>query len=158
MAKCAKMASMRPRFPLTPLSIHASEFAEEIERAFLELNGAPGFDSLSGECVPPVDVYEREQSVDIVVDLPGVDASTVRVAIKSDAILIVGTKAARQTRGPASFHLVERDFGRFARVVRVNQPCDAGRARARLANGELHISLPKIADRRGRTIMVPINS
>jgi HSP20 family protein len=95
--------------------------------------------------------------MDIVVDLPGVDASTVRVAIKGDAVLIVGTKTARQTRGPASFHLVERDFGRFARVVRVQQPCDAGRARARFANGELHISLPKIADRRGQTIMVPIN-
>jgi HSP20 family protein len=108
--------------------------------------------------MPPVDVFERDDAVDIVVDLPGVDASAVRIAVKREAILIVGAKNSRRPHGAASFHLVERDFGRFARVVRVQQACDAGRARARLANGELHITLPKIADRRGRTITIPITS
>ena len=37
-------------------------------------------------------------------------------------MLIVGEKERPDLtkRGPASFHLVERDFGRFARAVRVN--------------------------------------
>ena len=150
-------ALMRPRFPLTPLSGQAGEFAEEIEQAFLELLGPMGLESLAGECVPPIDVFERDDALDIVLDVPGVETSTIRVVVKRDAVLIVGAKAARRARGPASFHLVERDFGRFARVVRIQQTCDASRAKARLANGELHITLPKIAERRGRTISVPIS-
>jgi HSP20 family protein len=147
---------MRPRFPLTPLSAQAGEFAKEIEQAFLELGRPVGLESLAGECIPPVDVYERDDAVDIVLDLPGVNASTIRVVIKGDAVLIVGAKTDRRARRAASFHLVERDFGRFARVIRIQQTCDASRAHARLANGELHITLPKIAERRGRTIAVPI--
>jgi HSP20 family protein len=56
----------------------------------------------------------------------------------------------------ASFHLVERGFGRFARGVRLPGACDAARARAALRAGELSLSVPRIAERRGRQIMVPI--
>ena len=39
-------------------------------------------------------------------------------------------KPARRGRSESSFHLVERGFGRFARVVRLGRACDAARARA----------------------------
>ena len=71
-------------------------------------------------------------------------------------MLIVGEKARRRPHAESSFHLVERDFGRFARVIRVGRACNFAEARARLANGELRVSLPKIADRRGLTIPISI--
>ena len=149
---------MRSRFPVTPLPSEAAEFAEDIERAFQDLGRTFGGDSLAGECVPPVDVYERDDSIDIVVDLPGVDPSAIRLAVKRDTVLIVGEKTARRARADSSFHLVERDFGRFVRTVHILRACDMGRARATVANGELHISLPKIPERRGRSIQIPISS
>jgi hypothetical protein len=39
----------------------------------------------------------------------------------------------------------------------VNGAVDAGQAKARLEDGELAISIPKIADRRGRQVDVPID-
>jgi HSP20 family protein len=51
---------------------------------------------------------------------------------------------------------VERSYGRFARVARLTKPCDSSQARATLVNGELRVSLPKIADRRGRTTTIQI--
>jgi HSP20 family molecular chaperone IbpA len=54
--------------------------------------------------------------------------------------------------------LVERGFGRFARAVRLGRACDASRARAAFDRGELRISIPKIADRRGRARTIPITS
>jgi HSP20 family protein len=76
--------------------------------------------------------------------------------MKGMFVLIVGEKASRRGRGDSSFHLVERGLGRFARSVRLMAACDAGRAEATLENGELRVRLPKIVDRRGRGIRIPI--
>jgi HSP20 family molecular chaperone IbpA len=80
----------------------------------------------------------------------------VRIASKGDSVLIAGEKSARRGRGESSFHLVERGYGRFARVVHVGRACDTSRAKATLAAGELRISLPKVVDRRGRLVPIAI--
>jgi HSP20 family protein len=147
---------MRSRFPTPTYPSEVAEFGEEIGRLFNELGQTFGHEPLAGECAPALDVYENEDSIDIVVDLPGLDAAAVRVLAKGDTVLIVGEKIARRARAESSFHLVERDFGRFARAVRLTRSCDTGRARAHLAHGELHISVPKIADRRRRTLHIAI--
>lgn len=115
---------------------------------------------VAGECMPVVDVFETDRSVEIVLDLPGVSADAIRILFKSGVLLIVGEKERPDVsrRGPSSFHLVERDFGRFARAVRINAAIDGAQARARMINGELRIVLPRIADRRGAGVMVPIDS
>lgn len=115
---------------------------------------------VSGECIPGVDVFETERTVEIVLDLPGVAADALRVLIKSGVVLIVGEKErpALSKNTPASFHLVERDFGRFARAVRVIGAVDAGAARARLAQGELRIVLPRRNERRGQGQPIPITT
>ena len=78
---------------------------------------------------PCVDVFETEKTVEIVLDLPGVAADAIRILFKAGVVLIVGEKERPDLskRGPASFHLVERDFGRFARAVRVNARSTARR-------------------------------
>ena len=77
---------------------------------------------------------------------------------KADALLIAGEKPARRSGPESSFHLVERGFGRFARTVRLARACDVSRAHATLAGGELRVSIPKIAERRGRTIQIAIKN
>ncbi len=89
-------------------------------------------------------------------DLPAVEPTAVRVAAKGSVVLIAGQKMPRRSRGDASFHLVERGYGRFARVVRLTAACDMSRARATLASGELRISVPKLKERRGRIVPIAI--
>jgi HSP20 family protein len=115
---------------------------------------------VAGECMPVVDVFETDRSVEIVLDLPGVSADAVRILFKSGVLLIVGEKERPDVsrRGPSSFHLVERDFGRFARAVRINAAIDGAQARARMLNGELRIVLPRLTERRGAGVMIPIDS
>jgi HSP20 family protein len=115
---------------------------------------------VAGECMPVVDVFETEKTVEIVVDLPGVAADGVRILLKAGVVLVVGEKDRPDLskRAPASFHLVERDYGRFARAVRVNAAIDGSQARARLHNGELRIVLPRLKERRGGGMLVPIES
>ncbi len=115
---------------------------------------------VAGECMPVVDVFETERTVEIVLDLPGVSSEAVRVLFKAGVLLIVGEKERPDLtkRGPASFHLVERDFGRFARAVRIKSAIDGAKVSARLANGELRVVLPRIAEGRGAGRIIPIES
>jgi len=143
------------------LSSEVGDLAEEIARLFEDLDrnvrgprAAP-----TGTCTPTLDVIETDTAVEIVVDLPGVSARENRVLIKSGVVVIAGEKLSPgPARGTdASFHLVERGFGRFARAVRLSGAVDAGQARATLEAGELRVVIPKIAERRGREIHVPVH-
>src|SRR3982750_1954121 len=106
-----RSSAMRPRL-LAALPSEVADFGDEIRRIFTEIGRTVDADSLAGQCAPAIDVYERDDSMEIVADLPGVDPGAVRVVAKGDAILIVGEKSARRPRPASSFHLVERDFGR----------------------------------------------
>lgn len=150
--------AMRSRVHAIAIPSEIGEFSDEVRRVFLELGRAYGSDSLAGECVPPIDVYETDDTLEIAVDLPGVDPGAVRLMGKGDSILVAGEKTARRARGESSFHLVERGYGRFARVVRLLRACDTAKARATLVGGELRVSVPKIADRRGRAMPIPVST
>jgi HSP20 family protein len=147
---------MRSRIHPVALPSESGEFAEEIRRIFVELGRVYAADSLAGECAPPLDVYETDETFEISVDLPGVDPSAVRIIVKGSAVLIAGEKAPRRGRGDSSFHLVERGYGRFARTVRLLGACDGARARAMLQHGELRLVIPKITERRGQPIQIVV--
>ena len=133
---------MRPRVHSIAIPSEIGDFADEVRRVFFELGRAFGAESLAGECSPAVDVYETDDALEISVDLPGVTPSAVRLVAKGDSVLIAGEKPARRAHGDSSFHLVERGYGRFARVVRLARACNASTARATLVNGELRITVP----------------
>src|SRR5262245_2563442 len=147
---------MRPRIHAIAVTQDLGEFTDEVRRIFAELGRAFGPESLAGECSPPLDVYETDDTVEITVDLPGVATTAIRVLAKADGVLIAGEKTARRSRAESSFHLVERGYGRFARVVRLGHPCDTVNAQASLTGGELRVSIPKISDRRGRAVPIAV--
>jgi HSP20 family protein len=148
-----------PSYSRLLVSTDLGDIGPEVRRLFDELarHRPDRRQAVSGECLPLLDVFETEQDLELVLDVPGVGADGLRVLIKGGLVLVVGEKERPAlTPGPASFHLVERDFGRFVRAVRVHAAVDAARASARLGGGELRIVLPKIEDRRGREYLVPI--
>jgi len=149
--------AMRPRLHALAFPSELGEFSDEVRRVYLELGRAFGSESLAGECSPALDVYETDDTLEITVDLPGVDASAIRVLAKGDSVLVAGEKSARRTRAESSFHLVERGYGRFARVVRLGRACDTAHAKATLTGGELRVSIPKMTDRRGRSVAIAVN-
>ncbi len=136
----------------------ASELTEDARHLLAELDReSPGTSNLNGDCRPPLDVFDTTEAVEVVVDIPGVAADSLRVAVRRGTVLIVGTKVPAPSSAGARFHLAERAYGRFARAVRLSGPVDASRARALMTAGQLRITLPRIEDRRGRTISVAVS-
>ena len=116
----------------------------------------PGVAQLNAECRPPVDVLETSTAVEIVIDVPGVPADSIRVAIRRSTLLVVGAKSQPAPDSTSRYHLAERSYGRFARAVRLTGAVDPRHARASTAAGELRIVLPHLDDRRGEMILVPV--
>ena len=150
------MRRLNPTFPPTDVD----SATEEIRQLFEDLERAARGSSeySTGEYTPPLDVYETDRTFEIRMDVPGVRVESLRVVFKHGMLIIVGAKPAiaNLPPGSATFHLVEREFGRFARAVRLTTAVDVSQARARLVEGELRLTVPKITDRRGHELQVPI--
>jgi HSP20 family protein len=126
-------------------------------RGDLDALGSVG-DIDSVEYRVPVDVLETATAFEVIADLPGVAPESVRVSMSGCTIVIAGRKRAPTcAHREAAFHLAERTFGAFACAVRCEVAVDAGRARATLRAGELHVVLPRLDERRGREIPITID-
>lgn len=135
-----------------------SDLADDIRELFEDLSRTldRGLRAYSGECHPSLDVLETDAAVEVTVDVSGVPAEALRVLFRSGVVLIAGQKAPAPATAHQTFHLVEREFGQFARAVRLNGAFDVPHARATLLDGELKIVLPKLDDRRGRPHRISI--
>lgn len=112
---------------------------------------------LAGTWRPAVDVCETAQAISIRVEVPGVSASQIKIALNGDKVRIYGEKKKRAPRQRITSHLCsERNYGRFNRVVPLRWTISINDTRAELRNGVLLIHLPKIKDRRGSEFRVPI--
>lgn len=144
------------------LSSEVRDLTDEVERLFEDLDRRAGGArrTPTGHCVPALDIQETSETVEVIVDLPGAGPETLRVLLKKGVLVIAGEKPSPYgfERGEGSFHLVERGFGRFARAVRLEGAVDGARARAILDRGELRVVVPKIDDRRGREILIPVTT
>lgn len=135
----------------------AADLAEDARHLLAELDrDAPGVATLNEECRPPLDVLEATESIEVVVDVPGVRIESLRVLVRRNTVLVVGAKMPDATLPGARHHLAERAYGRFARAVKVAGAIDASRAAAVVTGGQLRVIVPRIADRRGRVIKVPV--
>ena len=135
-----------------------TDLADDIRELFEDLSRSldRGLRAYSGECHPSLDVLETDRAVQVTVDVSGVPTEALRVLFRSGVLLIAGEKAPAPAAPHQTFHLVERECGRFARAVRLNGAFDVQNAHAALLDGELTIVLPKLDDRRGRPHRISI--
>ena len=105
---------------------------------------------------PPSDVTEVDDSVRILLELPGVPAAAVQVCVRGDRIEVTGEKPPDFPKGETSFLCLERSFGRFHRTFEVVGPVNLGKISARQKDGILTITIPKMAERRGKERRIPV--
>src|SRR5918993_5801262 len=99
--------------------------------------------------LPAVDVCESGECVTVTVELPGVRAEQIEVALTNEELRVRGRKRKGAPRGVISHLCSERSFGQFARTILLRWPVRKDAATAELKDGVLTIRLPKLEDRRG---------
>jgi HSP20 family protein len=141
-------------------SAEARELTDDVRELFEDLAARLPHEqrAYSGECHPTLDVLETDEAVEVVVDVSGIPSAALRVLFRAGMLLIVGEKAPPRASEDQTFHLVEREFGRFARAVRLNGAFDVPQARAAVDDGELTIVLPKLIERRDQSHRITVTS
>jgi HSP20 family protein len=145
-------------FTLIPPT-ESTELADDIRQLFEELSRTlrQGQRAFSGECHPSLDVLENDTTIEVIADVAGVAPDAMRILFRGGVLVIAGEKAPYPTSDAQTFHLVEREFGRFARAVRLTGAFDIDATKATLHDGELRIVLPKLEERRGRPHRIPVS-
>lgn len=92
---------------------------------------------------PPLDIFETDQGLRILIALPGVPPGQIQVAIDGDTLIISGNRPLPPSARTAMIHRLEIPHGRFER--RIELP--SGRFEfdeQELAHGCLTLSLRKL--------------
>ena len=135
-----------PRGPTAALSI--ARFQEELDRLFREAMALVGTRRDAGRLLPPVDVVEAPEAVEVLVEIPGVAADELRVEIAGRTLTVTGAKHCRPPEQNARYHRLERSRGPFERTVELAEPVNSREAVARLDGGILTVTLPKVREKR----------
>lgn len=93
--------------------------------------------------LPAVDVFEKADEIVVEAEIPGVSSQDIMITVQSNRVEIKGAKKEATLPGKFRYLRLEREFGRFRRLVAL--PCTVvpDEARAFLDNGVLIILLVK---------------
>lgn len=125
-------------------------FHKEVDQLFNEFKkgfNLPTIESASGNPAgllsPKIDVSETEKSLDVAVELPGVEEDDIEVTLTDNILTIKGEKKSEVEDEGKDFHVVERSYGSFQRSLKLPFEASADSVEASFQNGVLKVHLAK---------------
>ena len=116
-------------------------------------------DSLTaGAFVPPVDVYEDEHSVQLKLEVPGIDEKDLDVKVENNTLTVSGERKFEKEEKEENFRRVERRYGSFTRSFTLPNTVNTEDINAQYNNGVLTIKLAKRAEAKPKQIKVNVGS
>ncbi len=137
--------------------LEIARIQSEINRLFdnlLDLRRAGGE---AGQWIPNVDIAETEDAVMVKVELAGVHPEDLEIVCCGSEVVIQGERRSQAPEG-ATHHVCERAYGRFRRTVPLTVPVNTRQAEASFVRGLLAIRFPKVPNRRGEAVRIPVGS
>ena len=102
---------------------------------------------------PAVDIFENDNSITLLADMPGVKASDLEIDLRENVLTLTGRVTAPETAKESN---VVREYrsGTFFRQFTVSEAIDQPKIDAQLTDGVLRLELPKVEKARPRQITV----
>lgn len=113
-------------------------------------------DYISSAWMPAVDVRENQDSLDIQVEVPGIEPKDVNVSVEGGVLTIKGSRNFEKATEGETYHRVERAYGTFERSFTLPTNVDTGKVKATYRQGVLHLSLPKREEAKPRSISIKV--
>ncbi len=103
--------------------------------------------------VPRVDIYETDDEVQVIADMPGVDEKSVDITLEKNVLSIYGYVGSDK---PDNYNLAyaEYEMGDYERKFTLSDEIDRDKITASAKDGVLHITLPKAEPAKARRIAV----
>lgn len=95
---------------------------------------------------PPMDIYETEDHLVVVLEIAGMKAEDIHVTFDKDILSISGFRKESSTPSKTRLHQMEIDYGKFQRTIRIPFPLRSDDFKASYRQGFLVITVPKIKE------------
>ena len=92
---------------------------------------------------PPTDVYETEENIVVLMEIPGVKPEQLDVTLTSEVLQVRGSRADPGAGQKLRVTQMEIHYGLFERRVRLHRPIDRDQASVHYRDGFLEVTLPK---------------
>jgi HSP20 family molecular chaperone IbpA len=102
---------------------------------------------------PNVDIFETEKAITLLVDMPGVKADALNVDLRDDTLTLTGD-VLPNVGTPGEKVYVEYETGRFYRQFSLSEVIVQEKIDAKLSDGVLRLTLPKVEKVTPRRIAV----
>lgn len=107
---------------------------------------------------PPYDILETPDALVVEMDLSGADPASLKVTVRGDHVTVSGERRRAARENLQGYHLMERDCGAFSRRLRVEGAVNTHRCEASFRLGVLTLTFPRVPDRRGASIEIPVQT
>jgi HSP20 family protein len=108
----------------------------------------------AGAFVPPVDIYEDEHSIQLKLEVPGIEEKDLDVKVENNVLTVNGERKFEQEEKEENFRRVERRYGSFTRSFTLPTTVNTEDISADYSNGVLKIRLGKRAEAKPKQIKV----
>src|SRR5215469_7431604 len=125
-----------------------------MSRLFEEQYGGREEALTAGAFVPPVDIYEDEHSIQLKLEVPGIDQKDLDVKVENNVLTVSGERKFEKEEKEENFRRVERRYGSFTRSFTLPNKVNAEDVSANYENGILKIKLGKRAEAKPKQIKV----
>ncbi|MGD9852843.1 MAG: Hsp20/alpha crystallin family protein [Nitrospirales bacterium] len=102
---------------------------------------------------PVVDIFEDDQALTIIADMPGVPSDNVSIDLQNDILTLTGIPSVAVPEREESI-LREFDTGKYFRQFTLSEVIDQANIKATLSQGVLRVTLPKVGPAQPRKIQI----
>jgi len=102
---------------------------------------------------PSVDIFETDHEITLLADLPGVTADNLTIDLRENILTLTGEVAPFEGANEEDI-LIEYEIGKYHRQFNLSGVIDQSKIDAKLNDGVLRLSLPKIEEVKPRKIEI----
>tara|TARA_Y100001963_G_scaffold110515_1_gene152835 strand:- start:677 stop:1141 length:465 start_codon:yes stop_codon:yes gene_type:complete len=154
---------MKARILVDPRHLNRDEFLTPFDKIFDELMNKqfPSFQedvgvSFNQGAYPKVNVYEYDDKIGIIAEIPGLDKKNVKVDVEEDVLTISGDKHGFQDDGGKCITR-ELKQSSFKRSFNLGEHLDGSNVTATFKDGMLSIAIPKKEPEKPKKTFVKID-
>jgi HSP20 family molecular chaperone IbpA len=103
--------------------------------------------------MPTADIFEAEQALTVVLEMPGVDKSNIDINVEGGVLTIEGRLDFTKYQGMQPVY-TEYNIGHYRRSFSLSNKIDQSKIAAEMKDGVLTVTLPKLEEAKPRRISV----
>jgi HSP20 family protein len=102
---------------------------------------------------PNVDIFENDHEITLLADMPGVTADNLTIDLKKNILTLIGEVLPFESENVEAV-MVEYETGKYLRQFTLSSVIDQSKIDAKLTDGVLRLTLPKVEEAKPRQIEV----